>query len=187
MNDDIFAGLDQDPNTSPSVISPRRRQRRNRLHVVANNDAPPSEQQFEATPAHIKDADDALAFMRAGRAVFTVRSKKTGTRFTFKVTTSDDGRMRFVGVLTGTDDLYQYIGHIFIGREVFMHGRKSKIAFDAPSVKAFGWVWCQLNRGTYPNQLELWHEGQCGKCGRALTVPESIERGLGPKCAGLRS
>jgi hypothetical protein len=30
--------------------------------------------------------------------------------------------------------------------------------------------------------MELWHEGRCGKCGRALTVPESIESGLGPVC-----
>lgn len=27
------------------------------------------------------------------------------------------------------------------------------------------------------------HEGRCGRCGRTLTVPESIESGIGPDCA----
>jgi hypothetical protein len=35
--------------------------------------------------------------------------------------------------------------------------------------------------------LEVWHEGRCGACGRRLTVPESIERGLGPECYGRRN
>lgn len=26
------------------------------------------------------------------------------------------------------------------------------------------------------------HEGRCGRCGRLLTVPESIESGIGPEC-----
>ena len=28
------------------------------------------------------------------------------------------------------------------------------------------------------------HSGSCGRCGRKLTVPESIDTGLGPECAG---
>ena len=31
--------------------------------------------------------------------------------------------------------------------------------------------------------LEVWHEGRCGRCNRALTVPESIASGIGPECA----
>ena len=30
-----------------------------------------------------------------------------------------------------------------------------------------------------------WHEGRCGRCGRKLTVPESIEAGYGPECINL--
>jgi hypothetical protein len=35
-----------------------------------------------------------------------------------------------------------------------------------------------------PN-LEIWHEGRCGRCGRKLTVPESIHNGYGPECIHL--
>ena len=30
----------------------------------------------------------------------------------------------------------------------------------------------------------LHHEGRCMRCGAPLTVPASVERGLGPECAG---
>lgn len=35
------------------------------------------------------------------------------------------------------------------------------------------------------DRVEVWHEGSCGRCGRKLTVPSSIETGLGPECAEL--
>lgn len=51
-------------------------------------------------------------------------------------------------------------------------------------------VWCAeqlLNivagRPTAPS-LEIYVEDTCGKCGRALTDPISIERGIGPDCFG---
>jgi hypothetical protein len=33
-----------------------------------------------------------------------------------------------------------------------------------------------------PPDAEVMHEGRCACCGRPLTVPESIERGIGPDC-----
>lgn len=33
--------------------------------------------------------------------------------------------------------------------------------------------------------VEIWHEGKCGRCGRQLTVPESIESGFGPECVKM--
>jgi hypothetical protein len=35
-----------------------------------------------------------------------------------------------------------------------------------------------------PDGVVIWHEGRCGRCGRRLTVPESIESGYGPECIG---
>jgi predicted metal-dependent hydrolase len=29
------------------------------------------------------------------------------------------------------------------------------------------------------------HEGKCGRCGRLLTVPSSIESGIGPECSKI--
>ena len=38
-----------------------------------------------------------------------------------------------------------------------------------------------------PTFIEIWHEGKCGKCGRTLTVPDSIINGLGRLINGLLS
>jgi hypothetical protein len=71
----------------------------------------------------------------------------------------------------------------FAGR--YQHGKKSKISDNAPSAKAFAWFVVQLR--TNPNvfnQVEFRHEGCCGRCGRTLTTPESIDTGFGPECSG---
>jgi hypothetical protein len=36
-------------------------------------------------------------------------------------------------------------------------------------------------------QLIVHHENHCGRCGRTLTVPESVERGIGPDCLAKMS
>jgi hypothetical protein len=33
------------------------------------------------------------------------------------------------------------------------------------------------------NSIEIWHEGTCCRCGKRLTVPASIELGMGADCA----
>jgi len=130
------------------------------------------------------NAGDALQFMQAGNATVTLRSVKTGTRFTYRVRESDDGKVFFVGLLTGSDNnaSYSYMGILRDGE--FRTTAKSKITADAPSAKAFRWAYAKLGAGMLPADLEVWHEGRCGKCGRRLTVPESIAAGIGPECAG---
>ncbi len=47
------------------------------------------------------------------------------------------------------------------------------------------WTWDRLvNKGLdLPDVIEVWHEGGCKCCGRTLTVPASIELGMGEICA----
>lgn len=124
-----------------------------------------------------------VAFMLAGNAHVTFQSRRTETRFTYRVLAPKDGGLvRFVSVLTGPDN-YEYLGCIYPNRN-FGHGRKSRIAADAPSAVAFAWVWRKLTAGKMHPELAVYHEGRCGKCGRRLTTPESIATGLGPVCAG---
>jgi len=126
------------------------------------------------------------AFILAGNAVFTLRNPATGNRFTFRVRAGKgEGAPHFVQVLTGPDNGadFTYLGCIFTdGR--FMVTRKSRISPDAPSARAFSWAWNRVHAGRDLGPAEVWHEGRCGACGRALTVPESIQTGLGPICAG---
>ncbi len=75
-----------------------------------------------------------------------------------------------------------------IARDVFWQGRKtpraSDVSRDAPSSIAFSWAWRKMLRNELPDQLEIWHEGRCGRCNRKLTVPESVASGFGPECIG---
>jgi hypothetical protein len=122
---------------------------------------------------------DALKFMFAGKSIFTFLNTESGNRFTFKVKAAKDSNVFFVSVLTNPDT-YTYIGTCIEGN--FKHGRKSTISIDAQSVKVFNYVLNKLKTGNLVDSVEVWHEGHCGKCGKRLTVPSSIENGLGPEC-----
>lgn len=149
---------------------------------------------FTASPAHLADAAAARGFILAGNACFTVKSAKTGTRYTYKVTRGDCSRCKkpvcgcwahptyFVALLTGPDNTagYTYLGMI---REDFKATRATGAQQTGKPFLAFAYVWKALSAGVYPAQVEIWHEGRCGRCGRNLTVPESIASGIGPVCA----
>lgn len=132
----------------------------------------------------LETVESVRAFMTAGNATLTLRSLKSGHRFTFKVKGSDDGHVAFVGLLRGSDNEndYTYLGLIRNG--AYEHGRKSKVTSDAPSARAFFWFHSVvMSLAALPSMLEVWHEGKCGRCGRKLTTPESVARGIGPECA----
>ena len=150
----------------------------------------------------ITDPRDALAYLVAGNATVTLVSKKTGTRFTYKVKQPEAGSdRRFVGLLSGpgNESDYTYMGmlvdaqgargespdhRIGDGRWSLRTTKATRVGVDAPSWRAFAWTLHLLQQGKLSPELEFWHEGRCGRCGRKLTVPESIASGLGPVCAG---
>lgn len=129
-------------------------------------------------------------FIFAGNAYFTVRNSKTGNRFTFrvgkpKIQRIDKQEAHFVSVLTGpqnTDD-YSFLGTIF-NQSFYKYSIKSRVDEKAQSQKVWAWFFKNLVDGTLPDFIEVWHEGYCGRCGKLLTVPESIEAGFGPDCLG---
>ena len=136
----------------------------------------------------ITNRSDIINFFRGGRGKFTLVSKATGKRFTYSLGVPKNKQDRippmFVRVLTGPNNTsdYQFIGTVF-DHHTYRHSlRKSMISEKAPSVLAFSWFVRNLYKGNLEG-VEFWHEGRCGKCARLLTVPESIQRGLGPHCA----
>ena len=121
-------------------------------------------------------------FALAGKAIFTVVSSATGNRFTFKVSKGKkEGAPHFVSVLTGSDNEndYTFLGSIFSEAE-YRHGFRSTITKEAPSAKAFEWVWSKINN--LPESVQFLHAGKCCRCARTLTTPESIALGIGPEC-----
>lgn len=127
-------------------------------------------------------------FILAGKAIFTV-SSVTGQRYTFKVThkeaTERWPETWFISVLTGPDNTkdYTYLG--IVNRDgMIKMTNKSGFGEGSVPVRVARWA---LNiawgRTTLPEGYKIQHEGRCGRCGRLLTVPESIESGIGPECA----
>lgn len=142
------------------------------------------------------EQDKALDFITAGNSIFTVKSKKTGIRFTFKVScpknqTKENASRLFVSLLTGANNEsdYRYFGFIVndLADKTFVLSRRANIEVPAPSVVAFTFVWNMLLNKQTCLKLEIWHEGRCCRCGRKLTVPESISSGIGPECSSIRS
>lgn len=141
----------------------------------------------------LKTIEAARAYVFGGEGRITLLSKRTGDRFTYKLSRppAEEGKRRpiFVRVLSGPDNGsdYTFLGSIWPSPEGarYAHSQRSRVGSDAPSVVAFEWFVGVLARQDAARfeQLELFHEGTCGRCGRPLTVPESIESGLGPVCA----
>lgn len=129
--------------------------------------------------ARITGLEDARAFVLGGNATFTTVSRRTSTRYTYRVKLGERGHL--VGVLSGPDNeqSYTYVG--LIRDTTFWFARGA----ETPAAKAFAWVWDAIsNRDEHRlAQVEIWHAGRCSACGRLLTDPESIQRGLGPVCA----
>lgn len=146
--------------------------------------------------SHLIKQPNALLLMLAGNATVTVKNERTGNRYTYKLTRPKPGEspMRFVKLLTRADNVegFTYFANIKINggteytgaeRLQYFHGRKARISEQAPGVATFKWLLSFLVYGKpLPGFIQIWHEGRCARCGRKLTVPESIASGLGPEC-----
>ena len=124
----------------------------------------------------------------AGAAVLTVE-RLEGERFTYQVERQHDrlDAVWHVSVLTGPSNMddYTYVGVVAdTDRAQYYHDIGSRIGDGAPSVALFRELLEKVADGTEAlDGFRFWHEGRCLCCGRRLTVPESIESGIGPVCA----
>ena len=135
------------------------------------------------------NAKEALAFAFAGHAIFTLASRKTGARFTYRLVAKKNSCVTYwLKVLCRPDNNtgYRYAGRVdwVDDKWLFRTTEGSLIQQGSPSLVAFCWA---LSKDFDDSNLEFWHEGRCGCCGRRLTVPESLISGLGPKCQGRRA
>ncbi len=101
------------------------------------------------------------------------------SRFTFKIQKRAKNNKRTVSVLNGSDNEtdYRFLGGIYVSG--YYRSDRSPIGADADSAKAFEWFW----RNPESEKVRVFLARPCRRCGRTLTTPESILRGLGPECA----
>jgi hypothetical protein len=123
-------------------------------------------------------------YVFGGNSTVTLRSVESGKHYTYKVQAKKDRTVFFVSNMYGYDEgpRFQYIGVLSDDCRHFHHSPKSKMGDIAKCFTVFRWFIENLARGVLHKDLEVWHEGRCGRCGRVLTVAESIARGIGPKC-----
>ncbi len=131
-------------------------------------------------------------FVLAGNSTFTIKSPD-GTHRTYKVERVE-GNDRFpkpayfVKTLTGPDNTndYTYLGKLddFTGQVVTT--AKSKSWEGTMRLRLLNRVLLRVwgNEGKLITDAgyDVMHAGTCGRCGRKLTTPDSLETGIGPEC-----
>ncbi len=128
-------------------------------------------------------------FFTAGNAIFTVTSV-TGEYYTYLIrkieTSSRYPEAYFVYLLTGPDNTadYTYLGVVNKQTGDVRTTTKSKFNSQSKCVRVIDWalnlIW---NDKQLPAGYSVRHIGKCGRCGRPLTCPQSLDTGLGPVCS----
>ena len=126
----------------------------------------------------------------AGNAIITLESGKTGAYLTYKIQRSkNDANLYFIKSLRGSDNLtdYTYIGCYFADTKTFVVEKSYKdtdVNSWPKSIRAIRYFFNNIDN--VPDVLKVYHNGICCRCGRILTTPESIRRGMGPECEAIR-
>lgn len=145
---------------------------------------------IEELARQLTSSQDALRYIFAGKATFTLRSVETGKRYTYKITrVPDKGADKFwVSLMYGPNNEadFKYLGmHYPVVKDYALQlGRTSTLPKESQPVRAFEFIiqWLRSKPFITP-KIEIWHSGRCGRCGKKLTVPSSIALGIGPDCA----
>jgi hypothetical protein len=133
-------------------------------------------------------------FVLAGNATLTIDTPDRGHR-TYRVRYKAAGggypEAWFVSLLTGPDNenSYTYMGKLDKETGQCVMTAKSRYSYDSYPVqllsRTLAHVWVGDHEAYEKHGYSTHHEGRCGRCGRKLTVPESIAMGIGPECAGI--
>lgn len=123
------------------------------------------------------DISDLLSLMLAGNFTFTAKSLTTGEYYTYQVVKDKENEV----INLHTWDIYPDVGKLIL--------RDDKIEYDIMahninelSVKVFTVIFNFMKEDKHHPKLELYRSIKCARCGRKLTTPESIEKGIGPEC-----
>jgi hypothetical protein len=147
-------------------------------------------------------------FITAGRAIFTVaipqsfhdamaakypRSEPPHLWYTYRVRykpASDQWpEAWFVDLLAGPNNTtdYKFLGKLNKATGAVALTTRSHFTDNAWPVRvlrrALAVVWSDDDAAMTTAGFAIHHEGRCGRCGRVLTTPHSVQLGLGPECA----
>lgn len=142
-------------------------------------------------------------FVTAGKAIFTIevpinfqlQYNNVKPHYTYRINfKKGEGQWNdtyFINLLTGPDNSSPYDYTCFALLDAnsgkISLTRKTRLTDNSWPVKILRRVLANIWQGTghriEESGFKVHHEGRCGRCGRRLTVPSSIESGIGPECA----
>ena len=121
-------------------------------------------------------------FILGGRAEFTIYQEPS-TYVKYKVLGSKDGKLFRIFTNSGMegDNSLRYQGYIFADSLCNVHKGKALDAYkNEKTLKGLLWVF--RHSENMDSRVHVLHHCKCSVCSRKLTTPESINRGIGPKC-----
>ena len=117
-------------------------------------------------------------------AKFTIRSRKTGKDYTYRVSRSHFKDQWYTHVEVEKGYLnFNRLGVYNAKRGVITHKGQH---VTTPAAEAIAYVLRQVTNGKcewLDTQLDVMHTGACIVCGKELTDAYSIENGIGPVCS----
>lgn len=135
-------------------------------------------------------------FILAGDAIFTVECPGgPQPHYTYRVSHVEPNERYpesyFVKLLTGpsnTDD-YSYLGKLdpFTGEtRTTLKSKALEGSYPHRLLnRVLARIWGDDHEAYERHGFKTHHEGRCGRCGRLLTVPSSVESGIGPECSKI--
>ena len=150
---------------------------------------------LQKATSHKLDAAAFRTFIFQGKALFTLKNLEKDTNISFRVQSPKRKR--------GTpEDLTEFDVYVrgehshsntgYLGRlnrktkTLRSSGYSSKDSIGAQTINWLIEHWDSLEKFEEDGKLAMYHQGVCCKCGMTLTVPESIENGIGPQCKKYR-
>jgi len=130
-------------------------------------------------------------FVLLGKVTLTIELP-SGNHYTYAINGKEGDSQYppawFVSLLTGSNNErdYSYIGMLEPKTGNVRLTRASKFNEDTLPVKllvrTLARIWSDELDVIRQHGYNVHHSGKCGICGKKLTTPESIERGIGPDC-----
>lgn len=119
------------------------------------------------------------------KSIFTLKSLKTNMYYTYKIEQDKKNKDRFMAKVLYGDNVknYRYIGLFYRDTLSLRTCTVAHLPHTTPQFIMLQYFLRILAMQIpWPNTYIYYPARKCRKCGKLLTVPESIKLGIGPEC-----
>lgn len=126
-------------------------------------------------------------YIMGGNSTFTIYSDKLKKRYTYHVVRDKSLKSRYiVSLFYGSDNVdfkgsYRFLGIFYDDTMTLNVNSIGDYKRDAAKMLDY-FLGIVSNKHTWPQTCEFYPSKKCARCGRTLTTPESVKRGIGPDC-----